>query len=720
MSSSNELTLDEKRLGKIPGEETGIEIRKTICSICSNNCGIDAYVKDGVVIKVEGTAENASSHGTLCSKGAAMRQYVYHKDRIRTPLLKKGGRDSTEFEAISWEQAMEVAASRLQKTKDEFGPESVAFYVGFPKWNRSFVKRLALNFGSPNFCTESSTCYHATVIASELNYGYQSSPNMNGTKCMLVWSTNPFHSDTPAAKGLLKAVENGMKIIEVGPFITPLTKHAEMHLRLRPGTSGALALAMANIIIEEGLVDLEFVEKHTRGYEEYKAYVSTFTPEVAEKITTVPADLIIKAAKLFGISKPASIKSGASPTVHHTNGVQNQRAITALLGLTGNFDVEGGNYVVPWSYFHAPNGLVTRDGEFEKAGYHDRMPPRIGADIYPVWDMLKGEGQSIHLPFQIQNQKPYPIKSVVGFGMNYRMWPGSDYMKESLRKLDFLVTADLFMTETTKLSDLVLPVCSTFERSQIKMYPGRFGLWTDPVIEPIGESRSDIDVVCDLSAALKLDDPLLEKGYKACVDWILEPSGIQIADLEKHPGGCALKVGTMPPFLKYKDGGFPTPSGKMEFSSSILEENGLESLPKYTEPKHSPISTPEIAKDYPLVFTTGARLPMFFHSRTFRLSWTQRLSPHPIVEINPLDAEKRNIKEGDRVKLSTPRSSLIVKAHLTGKTAPGVAAMYHGYPGADVNELIEPDYRDPISGYPGFKSLLCEVERYFEDEDSNQ
>jgi anaerobic selenocysteine-containing dehydrogenase len=241
------------------------------------------------------------------------------------------------------------------------------------------------------------------------------------------------------------------------------------------------------------------------------------------------------------------------------------------------------------------------------------------------------------------------------------------------------------------------------------MYPGRYGIWTEPAINPIGDSRSDIDVICDLSAALDLNDPLLMQGYKACVDWILEPSGLQVADLEKNSGGCKLEVGSMPPYLKYEKDGFPTPSGKMEFTSSLLKEAGIDPLPKYEEPKHSPVSTPDLAESYPLVLNTGSRLPMFFHSRTFRLSWTKRLSPEPMVEINPLDAEKRHICEGDPVKLSTPKSHLFVKAHLTGKVAPGVIAMYHGHPTADVNELIDSDYRDPISGYPGFKSLLCEV-----------
>jgi anaerobic selenocysteine-containing dehydrogenase len=715
MIQPSRFTPDQLITGKIPAPETGIRIEKTICSICSNNCGIDAYIRNGLIVKVDGTAENRFSHGTLCAKGAAMRQYIYHPDRLRTPLLKKGDRTGTDFEPISWETAFSIAAERLNKIKAETGPESVAFFVGFPKWMRSFVKRLAHGFGSPNFCTESSTCYFGTEIANRLNYGQMSFPDLQGTRCLLVWSSNPFHSSTPKVKGLLKKMADGMRVIEVGPLITPLTRHADLHLRIRPGTCGALALSMANVIIEEGLYDAPFVETYTEGFEAFRAYVGEYPPDKAAAITSVPAELILQAARLFAGSKPAAIMSGASPTVHHTNGVQNHRAITALIGLTGNFDREGGHYVAPWSYYHVSNGLETRDEAFEQVRPWGEMAPRIGADVHPVWNRMMAEAQSIHLPFQIRSRKPYPVRSVVGFGLNHRMWPGSDFMRDSLRQLDFLAVADLFMTDTARMADLIFPVCSTFERSQLKMYPGRFGIWTEPVIARIGESRSDIDVVIGLAKALGLADSLLEQGYRACVDWILEPSGLQVADLEKQPGGCHLTVGSMPPYQKYKTMGFPTPSGKMEFCSSILAEAGYDGLPVYNEPLHSPMATPEIAERFPLVLTTGSRLPMFFHSRTFRLPWTRELRPDPLVEIHPLDAAARKIGEGDTVSLSTPKGSITVKAKLTERVPVGTAAIYHDIPGADINELIFPDYRDPLSGYPGFKSLLCQISRVTED-----
>ncbi|MBW2610012.1 MAG: molybdopterin-dependent oxidoreductase [Deltaproteobacteria bacterium] len=712
MAMEPELPINSLLKGKIPGEGTGIEVKKTICSICNplSHCGIDAYVKDGVVIKVEGTKENPHNAGTLCSKGASSRQYIYHQDRIRTPLLKKGDRGSGEFEPISWDDALDLIAERFIKLKEESGPESVVFFAGYSKWMRPFLKRLAHSYGSPNYTTESSLCHLATVLAARLNYGSPAGvPEISKTGCLVVWGANPFYSNTSKVREILDARERGMKIIEVGPLLTPITAHADIHLRIRPGTSGALALGMAHVIIEEGLYDKDFVENWTHGFEEYRAYVKEFSPAVTEGITGISSSLITKAARLYATTKPAAMMTGASPTVHHTNGIQNHRALTALIGLTGNYDQEGGNYLVPPSYVSVPNGVVTREAEFVQSRPWQEMPPRIGQDVYPVWCKMAPEGQAMHLPFQIRSGKPYPIRAMLAFGLNHRMWAGSDFMLESLKMLDFIVDVDLFMTDTARIADLVLPACSSFERSELKFYQEQHVIWTSPAIKPLGESRSDADIIFDLAKRIAPDDSLMGQGYEACVDWILEPAKLKVKDIKKHPGGYTLKDVKMPPYRKYKKKGFPTPSGKMEFISSVLEEAGQDPLPRFKEPVLSPRSSPEVAKEYPLILTSGARLPMFIHSRTFRLPWTKGLRPDPMVDINAKDAETRGISSGDWVSLSTKRGAIRVRAHLTEIVSPGVVNIYHGYPQADINLLIEPDYLDPISAYPGFKALLCEV-----------
>jgi anaerobic selenocysteine-containing dehydrogenase len=718
MIFKTEDTSQQRIQGKVPGADTAIEVRKTICSVCNphSHCGIDAYVKDGVIIKVEGTKENPHSEGTLCSKGNANRQYVYHKDRIRTPLIRKGDRESGHFIPISWEAALDLIAERLLKIKNESGPESVIFYAGFPKWMRPFLKRLAHSFGSPNFCTESSVCQKARYLANGLTYGALGAPDIARSKCLLVWSGNPFYSNTAIVRGILDARDKGLKIIDVGPLITPLTAHADVHLRIRPGTSGALALGMAHVIIEEGLYDREFVENYTLGFEEYRDYVRGFSPAVAQEITGVPAQKIIEATRLYATTKPACMLNSPNATTHHTNGLQNHRALIALIGLTGNYDVQGGNPLVRPGYLNVANGLVTRDSEFEQPRPWEDMPPRVGQDRYPAWCKVVAEGQAVHIPDQIQTGDPYPIRAMLAFGLNHRMWPGHDFMEASLRKLDFLVDVDLFMADSAKLADLVLPVCTSFERSELKFFAEQYVIWTQPAIRPQWESRSDADIIFDLARRMVPEDALMQKGHEACIDWILEPTKLTVEELKKRPAGYAVRDVKMPPFRKYEKQGFTTPSKKMEFTSTILAETGHDPLPTYCEPKLSPRSTPEIAKQFPLILTTGARLPMFIHSRTFRLDWTRSLRPDPMVDMNPQDARDRSIAQEDWVNLSTPRGSMRVRANLTEMVPPGVVNMYHGYPEASVNLLIDPDYLDPISGYPGFKSLLCEVKKLIDAE----
>jgi anaerobic selenocysteine-containing dehydrogenase len=300
---------------------------------------------------------------------------------------------------------------------------------------------------------------------------------------------------------------------------------------------------------------------------------------------------------------------------------------------------------------------------------------------------------------------------MLAFGLNYRMWPGSDFAQQSFKKLDFLVDVDLFMTDTAKLADVILPACSSYERSELKFYPEKRILWTRPAIEPLGQSRSDANIIFDLAKTLAPDDNLLQEGYEAAVDWILQPSGFKVAELKKYPRGLAVNDVSIPLYRKFENEGFKTPSKKMEFTSLILAEYGLDSLPVYREPVLSPVSAPEKAKDFPLILTTGARLPFFIHSRAYRIPRLLSFQPDPMVDMNPVDARERDLNQGDWVLLSTSRGAVRVRANLTEMVPPGVVNMYHGRPEADVNTLIDPDYRDPISGFPAFKSLLCEVKK---------
>ncbi len=449
----------------------------------------------------------------------------------------------------------------------------------------------------------------------------------------------------------------------------------------------------------------------------------------------MPAALIREAALLYATSKPAAMMPSSTPVVHHTNGVQNQRAAAALVGLTGNFDIPGGNVSQPPSWLEVGGaGFATRDYQFKMPRKWSDMPPRLGADRFPVWTEMIDQGQAMDMPRQITTGDPYPLRALVGFGMNYRMFPASKAWLEAVQTLDFICAVDLFTTDTTKYADIVLPACGSVERSEVRGYPQKYVICTQPAIEPLGESRSDTDIIFGLAQKLGLDyqkydetssedlggflpngAPDFGAAFDAAMDWILEPSGMKMADLKEHPGGMPVPNPLPVTYNKYENSGFPTPSGKMEFVSSILEKYsdrpGIDGLPVYNEPKLSPVSTPDVAADYPLVLGTGTRLPMFIHSRTFRLPWTRSLRRDPAVDLNPADAARYGIAQGDLVELSTPQGSIQVRANVTELARSGVAHMFHDYPEADANTLLAGDYLDPISGFPGFKASLCAVKK---------
>ena len=686
-------------------------ILKTFCSICNphSHCGINAHVENGQLIEVEGMPEHPANEGTLCAKGAASLQYVYAKNRLKHPMMQRGERGSKHWEKISWEEAFFVITARLVKIRNRFGPESVIFYAGYPKWFRPFLQRLAHGFGSPNYCTESSVCSSSPTVAGKVTYGYFGRPDFPKTRCILNWSTNPFYTNATLARSLLDLKENGVKFISVDPRLSSFAERADLHLQLRPGTDGALALGMVRVLIDENLYDRDFVEKWTVGFEELCDYLKEHSLEWAEKITGVPKEKIREAARLYGTMKPAALMTSSSSTTHHLNGFQNHRAILLLPGLTGNFDVPGGNLVEPITYLYTNSGAPTNEEEIRLIKKLKGLPSRIGENRFPIWCRYYPEAHSMAIPFQIRSGKPYPLKAFIGFGTNYRMWPGSDFLKESLLNLEFLVNTDIFFTDTCRWMDLVLPASTSFERSELKHWNAKYLMFISPVIDPIGESRSDIEIIFDLARHLGLEKLFWNGDFDASIDELMAPSGYTAEKLRKCIEGIKVKNPLMPGYRKYEKSGFLTSSGKMEIASKILKESGFDALPIYREPQH-----PSLSKDplqYPLILCTGARLPIFVHSEMHNVPWCEELRKDPILDINPLDAQERGIMAEDWVWLETQRGRIQVKANLTETVLPGVVHIVHGLQEADVNLLIEPDYLDPISGFPGFKSLQCQVRR---------
>lgn len=684
-----------------------MEKKQIFCGICSTGCPMDVYVEDGKVVSVEGRVENGKSRG-LCSKGAASKQYLYNEERILYPMKRVGERGSGEFERISWEEAYDLIVENLNRVKKQYGAKSVVFYAGYPKWYRPALLRFANAFESPNFCTESSTCFQASDLAWKSVYGNGICfPDLAHTKTLLLWTSNLFHSNTPMGKMYRSLKERGVKIIAVDPRNTVTVKEADIHLKITPGTDGALALAMAHVIIEENLYDKEFVEKYVHGFEEYKNYVRKFPPEKAQEITGADADLIREAARLYAGNKPSGIQFSVSTIVHHINGFQNYRAVFCLIALTGNYDIEGGNRSRPGSASPCNEfGKVIRYNEEEAIGEKD----------FPVWfDLPCQEAQCTRLADYILEEDPYPLKAVFAMGLNHRMWPQPEHLQKALGTLDFYVNTELFWSDSSKMADLVLPACTTFEREEVKALRGGMFALNQRAVEPVGEAKNDIEIIIELARRMQLKDKVLTGGYESYMNYILEPSGLTLEDLRSHPAGMRGKVIFPPRERTYEDEPFHTPSGKVEFSSLVLEKykesRGYDPLPVYKDFREQDQVD---RKEYPMILNTGARKPQFFHARMYRLPWLSGLETNPMVEIHPDDGKTYGIADGDPVKVTSPAGEMKGTAVYSITGNPGIVYIYHGNKKGEANNLIDRNYLDPYTGFPGYKSYFCKIEKQAE------
>ena len=692
---------------KLPGEDTGIVTRNSFCDICAPgpHCGITCYVKDGKIIKVEGTPDHPTNHGLLCTKGQANRQYIYRKDRVLTPLRRVGERGEGRFEPITWDEAWDEIVRRLNAVKAEYGPCSVAFYSGYNKWYRPYLQRLCYSFGSVNYGTESSCCFTSTIMSWRLNTGADfASPDLKHAGIFLGWCYNAYYSAYLMTAGVDRARERGMKVIIVDPRITPaVEKQCDLHLRVRPGTDCALALGLARELIINDWVDHDYIEKNVYGYPEYRDYVMGFPPERVEALTDVPADQVRLAARMIHENMPLAINQSGAALVHHVNGMQTHRAVMSLTALMGTYDRPGGMVPGPLTFAHSMAGFSTRDHEFPLEKYPEDAPRPVGALRFPLWDEVVGEMQATDLARQITQELPYPIKALWAHGMNYRIFNGDRELAEALKRLDFFVDIDLFLTDTAKMADIVLPCCSSVERGEFKVFGGGYGQWTEPVIAPLGESRPDDEIIVELANRLDLDDDLLRAGSEACVRYILRDTPIDVDFLKANPQTPhRLKDVEMIPVGEH---GFKTPTGKFELWSTVIEKYpDLDPLPTWR-----PSCSQQVSEAYPFLLIGGARIPNALHSRLHDVPWLRSLRPEPQVDLNDEDAAALGIEEGDPAEISTSAGSVRVKAHLTWTVKPGTATLYHGYREADVNSIIPPGYNDPYSGFPGFRSTPCRI-----------
>ena len=695
------------------------EVRYTYCDMCNHvpKCGIAATVKDGKIVRVESRDKYPAS--PICAKGLASLQELYDPHRLTAPMVRTNekGTGTPEWKEITWEEAYERIASEFNRVKEEYGPEKVLFYCGDPKEPRGAMARVATLFGSPCYGAESSTCAAATWISAWLTMGALSMGTDPGdaTASALVWSLNPAWSQPYRFGQMMKHKERGCKFVVVDPRITPtVTGLADIHLQLRPGTDGALAAGFLHVMFRDGMYDKDFAENWTHGLPELQAYVEEYTPERVEEITGVPAEKLEAAVKLIYENAPSTLVSSSAGACHATNVGNFQRAVFQIISLMGSLDVPGGMAIspgLPFDYTATTAGLRL-EGLYEEKNLFDLRPDK---DDFPVWAHYNKMIQVNKLPEYVEEGK---IRAGVLLGANAMMWPQTPLYQEAIKNMEFTVAIDYYMRPWTHdYVDMLLPAAMCYERMAPIAVFGRKIFLREPVVEPAGQAREDWRILLELGCALGFEEECFGGSVEAALEDMMAGSGlgITLADLREHPEGYDVPGEPTEPrhyetggLRKDGEPGFNTPTGKIELVSTVLEQYGFEGLPVYEEPVYSPVSTPELAMDYPLVLNSGGRVPYYTHSKLRDLPWLNQFMPEPVVRLHPKDAEARGIVDGDPVRVFNQFGEVAMKAELSNIVLPGAVDVIHGWQQADINLLTSRDFC-PITGFPPFRSGLCEV-----------
>ena len=695
------------------------EVRYTYCDMCNHvpKCGIAATVKDGKIVRVESRDKYPAS--PICAKGLASLQELYDPHRLTAPMVRTNekGTGTPEWKEITWEEAYERIASEFNRVKEEYGPEKVLFYCGDPKEPRGAMARVATLFGSPCYGAESSTCAAATWISAWLTMGALSMGTDPGdaTASALVWSLNPAWSQPYRFGQMMKHKERGCKFVVVDPRITPtVTGLADIHLQLRPGTDGALAAGFLHVMFRDGMYDKDFAENWTHGLPELQAYVEEYTPERVEEITGVPAEKLEAAVKLIYENAPSTLVSSSAGACHATNVGNFQRAVFQIISLMGSLDVPGGMAIspgLPFDYTATTAGLRL-EGLYEEKNLFDLRPDK---DDFPVWAHYNKMIQVNKLPEYVEEGK---IRAGVLLGANAMMWPQTPLYQEAIKNMEFTVAIDYYMRPWTHdYVDMLLPAAMCYERMAPIAVFGRKIFLREPVVEPAGQAREDWRILLELGCALGFEEECFGGSVEAALEDMMAGSGlgITLADLREHPEGYDVPGEPTEPrhyetggLRKDGEPGFNTPTGKIELVSTVLEQYGFEGLPVYEEPVYSPVSTPELAMDYPLVLNSGGRVPYYTHSKLRDLPWLNQFMPEPVVRLHPKDAEARGIADGDPVRVFNQFGEVAMKAELSNIVLPGAVDVIHGWQQADINLLTSRDFC-PITGFPPFRSGLCEV-----------
>lgn len=641
----------------------------TFCPICVGNCSRKAVVEDGRLVELERDMVSGL-HTEWCptAKGRSVIEILSHPDRLKYPQKRKGQRGEGNWERISWDGALDTIAYKFQKIKKEFGPEYVALGLGEPKrMEFAFAQRFASAFGTPNVITPGHVCGELSAAACVFTYG---SPSFFDTdekynpKLTILWGANPIHTNLGMRREHFRsALISGMKLLVIDPNKIDIAKRADLWIRLRPGSDGALALGMLKVIVEQKLYDEAFVDKWTIGFEHLQEQVKSFSLHDVEKVTWVPWQQIEKAAKLYAEFKPATIQWG-NALEQIPNSLQTCRTICILRAITGNLCIPGGEV------FFKP-APFTRVGRFALLKEFPRNPERaIGGEH--KWAMMRAYTPYQALINSILEEKPYPIKAAMFIFTNpLSSYPDAAKAYRALLKLDFMVVSEIFMTPTAALADIVLPAATGFEHDAMGHWPPLGDIrWCPKLVEPPGECWSDAKIINELAKRMGLGEYFWNDENEA-LELMLKPSGISLEDFKKR----RILPYEIEQYRGYENNGFRTASGKAEIYSQMLEDFGYSAFPRWEELSQLHF---DISEEYPLLLT-NAKEEAYYLTGYKHINYLRRIKPQPTVEINPETARKAGLVEGEWVYIETRKGEIKQKLSINTSLDPRVVYVSFGW-----------------------------------------
>ena len=683
--------------------------RITVCRLCSANCLIEVNIDQNNNIFAERIKSPCLKKNISCPKLQAVNEIIYSPDRLTDPLLKIKKANKPTWEKQSWEIILDLIASKLQYYKKNYGAESICWIRGqAPDWSSTwhYAMRFMNLLGSPNIIGNGSICHAAREFAHIMTYGEMSSPDYKNSKYIIVWGRNDHNSKPRLFENILYAKERGAKLIVIDPVKTELAQIADSWLQIKPGGDGLFAMAMMNVIIKEKLYDQEFVDKWTLGFDQLSQSIDAYSPKIISKIINIDSDVIRTIARLYATTKPACIGEGNGLDMN-LEVFQTTRAICILRALTGNIDKKGGDKI--------PLPIPFRNIELAELLPKDVKPITYEYPLFDHFRPTRGNPALGPVTGAIINKKPYPIKVLIIQGTNPVVTvANTKRFLKALDSLDLIIVIDLFMTQTAKYADIVLPTTTSFETTRIN-FPALYSnqvVLQDKIINSLGNSWPDWKITFELAHRMNFEKEFPWKNVEQAIDYQLEPTGITVKQLRSKPKGIDFQHKKS--YLKYLEDGFHTPSKKVEILSEKLQRYGFSGLPSFKLSIEN-YSYYKLKEEYPLLAISGARPNYFVHSQFRNIESLLKHEPEPLVDIHFLDAKERKIENGDLIKIFTPNGSIEMKANVSNIISPGIIRIPWGWGESNLtynaNNLTDDSEKSPITSTTSNRSFMCNISK---------